>query len=153
MPRLSGKAALVTGAASGIGAATAGRFAAYVAAKHGVAGLTHQYALAYGHRNVRVNAVAPGYIETAMTAGLRDNEGARRCPESLHPRIAWAQKRRWPPRWCSSPATRRASSTASCGPWTADTPHADDATTSWAASASADSKTKSDARRTHETPV
>ena len=58
---------------------------AYVAAKHGVAGLTRQYALAYGHRNVRVNAVAPGYIETAMTAGLRDNEVAKRYLESLHP--------------------------------------------------------------------
>jgi len=58
---------------------------AYVAAKHGVAGLTRQYAIAYGHRNVRVNAVAPGYIETPMTAGLRDNEAAKRYLESLHP--------------------------------------------------------------------
>ena len=58
---------------------------AYVAAKHGVAGLTRQYAVAYGHRNVRVNAVAPGYIETPMTAGLRDNEAAKHYLESLHP--------------------------------------------------------------------
>ena len=58
---------------------------AYVAAKHGVAGLTRQYAIAYGGRNVRVNAVAPGYIETAMTAGLRENPAAERYLESLHP--------------------------------------------------------------------
>ncbi len=58
---------------------------AYVAAKHGVAGLTRQYAIAYGNRNVRVNAVAPGYIETPMTAGLRDNAAAKRYLESLHP--------------------------------------------------------------------
>ncbi|MCY4059420.1 MAG: SDR family NAD(P)-dependent oxidoreductase [Gammaproteobacteria bacterium] len=58
---------------------------AYVAAKHGVAGLTRQYAIAYGQRNVRVNAVAPGYIETAMTAGLRENPQAERYLESLHP--------------------------------------------------------------------
>ena len=58
---------------------------AYVAAKHGVAGLTRQYAIAYGERNVRVNAVAPGYIATAMTAGLRENPGAERYLESLHP--------------------------------------------------------------------
>lgn len=58
---------------------------AYVAAKHGVAGLTRQYAIAYGERNVRVNAVAPGYIETAMTAGLRENPAAERYLESLHP--------------------------------------------------------------------
>lgn len=58
---------------------------AYVAAKHGVAGLTRQYAIAYGERNVRINAVAPGYIETAMTAGLRENPAAERYLESLHP--------------------------------------------------------------------
>lgn len=58
---------------------------AYVAAKHGVSGLTRQYAIAYGQRNVRVNAVAPGYIETAMTAGLRENPEAERYLESLHP--------------------------------------------------------------------
>ena len=58
---------------------------AYVAAKHGVAGLTRQYAIAYGNRNVRVNAVAPGYIVTAMTAGLRENPAAARYLESLHP--------------------------------------------------------------------
>lgn len=58
---------------------------AYVAAKHGVSGLTRQYAIAYGQRNVRVNAVAPGYIETAMTAGLRENPQAERYLQSLHP--------------------------------------------------------------------
>jgi len=58
---------------------------AYVAAKHGVAGLTRQYAIAYGERNVRVNAVAPGYIETPMTAALRENSAAQRHLESLHP--------------------------------------------------------------------
>ena len=58
---------------------------AYVAAKHGVSGLTRQYAIAYGEQNVRVNAVAPGYIETAMTAGLRENPAAERYLESLHP--------------------------------------------------------------------
>ena len=58
---------------------------AYVAAKHGVSGLTRQYAIAYGQRNVRINAVAPGYIETAMTAGLRENPQAERYLESLHP--------------------------------------------------------------------
>ena len=58
---------------------------AYVAAKHGVAGLTRQYAIAYGQRNVRVNAVAPGYIATAMTAGLRENPQVQRHLESLHP--------------------------------------------------------------------
>ena len=39
----------------------------YTAAKHGVVGLTKNYALIYGARGVRVNCINPGWIETAMT--------------------------------------------------------------------------------------
>ncbi len=58
---------------------------AYVAAKHGVAGLTRQYAISFGQQGVRINAVAPGYIETPMTAPIRENEAGTRFLESLHP--------------------------------------------------------------------
>ena len=45
---------------------------AYVASKHGVAGITKNLAAEWGQRGVRVNAVAPGYIKTPMVQNLID---------------------------------------------------------------------------------
>ncbi|MEU0133107.1 SDR family NAD(P)-dependent oxidoreductase [Streptomyces sp. NPDC006296] len=56
---------------------------AYAAAKHGVVGLTKTAALEYAARDVRINAVGPGFIDTPL---LRDTDGpARDHLISLHP--------------------------------------------------------------------
>jgi 3-oxoacyl-[acyl-carrier protein] reductase len=49
----------------------------YAAAKAGMIGMVKSLAKECGARGVRVNAVAPGYIETDMTAALADEQRAR----------------------------------------------------------------------------
>ncbi len=46
----------------------------YVAAKAGVIGLTKSLAREFASRNINVNAIAPGYIETDMTAKLNETQ-------------------------------------------------------------------------------
>jgi glucose 1-dehydrogenase len=48
---------------------------AYVAAKHGVNGITKVAALENGHLNIRVNQVAPGAIDTPMLRGALEQFG------------------------------------------------------------------------------
>lgn len=58
--------------ASVLGAVGAAHSPAYVAAKHGVIGLTQTAAWEYGSAGLRINAVGPGYIHTPMVKALEE---------------------------------------------------------------------------------
>jgi NAD(P)-dependent dehydrogenase (short-subunit alcohol dehydrogenase family) len=62
--------------ASDAGITGAQGYAAYCAAKHGVVGLMKAMALDLGPRGVRVNAVAPGFVETPMAERIFDGDRA-----------------------------------------------------------------------------
>ncbi|UHH06081.1 2-dehydro-3-deoxy-D-gluconate 5-dehydrogenase KduD [Bacillus subtilis] len=47
---------------------------AYTASKHAVAGLTKSFANEWAASGIQVNAIAPGYISTANTKPIRDDE-------------------------------------------------------------------------------
>ena len=49
----------------------------YAASKAGIIGFTKSIALELGSRNVRVNAIAPGFIETDMTHYLKEGEAGQ----------------------------------------------------------------------------
>ena len=57
--------------------------AAYVAAKHGVIGLTEAAALEYADQKIRINAVGPGYINTPLLEALDD--ATLKALVGLHP--------------------------------------------------------------------
>jgi NAD(P)-dependent dehydrogenase (short-subunit alcohol dehydrogenase family) len=76
----AGKAMIDSGGGSIVNIATTAGFTgvtrapAYAASKAGVVLLTKSLALEWARHNIRVNAVAPHYLETPLTEGLRNNE-------------------------------------------------------------------------------
>ena len=80
--------------------------ASYCASKGAVVNLTRELALQLARRNVRVNALCPGWFPSEMTAGMETDEGAQRFIADERARCrAWATTTSstapcccWPPR-------------------------------------------------------
>lgn len=79
LPHLRNKGGVILNIASTLGLMGWARQAAYSAGKAGVIGLTRQMAAEYGPEGVRINAIAPGVVETPATADRLKNNAAYRA--------------------------------------------------------------------------
>ncbi len=75
--RGDGRGGAIVNVASVLGLRSAGEMpeAGYVASKAGLIGLTRELASQWGRHGIRVNALAPGFFPSEMTAGLADERG------------------------------------------------------------------------------
>jgi len=55
----------------------------YAASKAGIIGFTKSVAKELGSRNIRCNAIAPGFVETDMTSYLKEGDGAEKYKASI----------------------------------------------------------------------
>jgi 3-oxoacyl-[acyl-carrier protein] reductase len=75
-PMMKQRAGRIINITSVVGSAGNAGQANYAAAKAGVAGMSRALARELGSRNITVNCVAPGFIETDMTAALSEAQTA-----------------------------------------------------------------------------
>lgn len=70
---LRGGGGTIVNTASVAGVIAERGIAGYVAAKHGVLGLTKTAAIEYAAHGIRINALAPGWVDTPMTAAWEED--------------------------------------------------------------------------------
>lgn len=75
-PMMKAKSGSIINMSSVIGIMGNAGQASYAASKAGIIGFTKSVAKELGSRNIRCNAIAPGFVETDMTSYLNDNAGA-----------------------------------------------------------------------------
>lgn len=75
-PMMKAKSGSIINMSSVIGVMGNAGQAAYAASKAGIIGFTKSVAKELGSRNIRCNAIAPGFVETDMTHYLNEGEGA-----------------------------------------------------------------------------
>lgn len=63
----------------------------YAASKGGISQLTKSLAIAYAAEGIRVNAVAPGWIETPLTAALREDQSRNAAILARTPLARWGK--------------------------------------------------------------
>lgn len=78
-------AGAIVNMASILGAVGFESSAGYVAAKHGVVGLTQNAAIEYSAKGIRINTVAPGFIDTPLLSKAGMDDTAKKGLVSLHP--------------------------------------------------------------------
>lgn len=71
--KTSGKGSIIN-VASILGQVGFANSSAYVAAKHGVVGLTKNAAIEYAKKGIRVNSVGPGFIKTPLLEAMKKEE-------------------------------------------------------------------------------
>lgn len=81
---LESKGGSIINIASILGSVSYANSSAYVAAKHGVVGLTKNAAVEYAAKNLRVNSIGPGFILTPLVKKALDQE-ALNFLEQKHP--------------------------------------------------------------------
>jgi NAD(P)-dependent dehydrogenase (short-subunit alcohol dehydrogenase family) len=72
LPAMEEKGGTIVNIASILGSTGTKLSPAYVAAKHGVVGLTKAAALEYADKGIRINSVGPGYIKTPLVVDTLD---------------------------------------------------------------------------------
>ncbi len=82
-PMMKAKAGSIINMSSIIGITGNGGQSSYAASKAGIIGFTKSIAKEMGSRNIRCNAIAPGFIETDMTGYLKEGDAAEKYKSSI----------------------------------------------------------------------
>ena len=82
-PMMKAKKGSIINMSSIVGVSGNAGQSSYAASKAGILGFTMSVAKELGSRNIRCNAIAPGFVETDMTHYLKEGDGAKKFLENI----------------------------------------------------------------------
>ena len=82
-PMMKAKSGSIINMSSIIGETGNAGQSSYAASKAGIIGFTKSIAKELGSRNIRCNAIAPGFVETDMTSYLKEGDSAEKYKNSI----------------------------------------------------------------------